>query len=82
MLIPTDESFVFVRCLVFFMEVRVFSPFSCAFTLFFDGGYFVMIHAFIGGFRFGLDAALIEIKSLFFGLVILVWTVDLAEFKI
>ena len=41
-----------------------------------------MIHAFIGGFQFGPDAVLIEIKSLFLGIVILVWTVDLAEFKI
>ena len=46
------------------------------FTLFFDGGYFVMIRAFIGGFRLGPDAAWIEIKSLFFELVIL------ADFKI
>ena len=49
---------------------------------FWMGGYIVMIHAFIEGFRFGPDAAWIEIKSLFFRLVILVWTVDLAEFKI
>ena len=63
--------------------MRVFLPFSCAFTLFFDGGYFFMIHAFIGGFQFGPDATCrIEIKSVFFRLVILVWIVDLAEFKI
>ena len=30
----------------------------------------------------GLDVTQIEIKSLFFRLVFLVWTVDLAEFKI
>ena len=30
------------------------------------GGYFVMIHAFIGEFRIGLDAAWIEIESLFY----------------
>ena len=47
-----------------------------------SGGYFVLFHAFIGGFRIGLDAAWIEIKSSFSGLVILVLTMDLAEFKI
>ena len=47
-----------------------------------SGGYFVLFHAFIGGCRIGPDAAWIEIKRLFFGLVILFWTVDLAEFKI
>ena len=41
-----------------------------------------VIHAFFEGFRVSPDAAWIEIKSLFFGLVILVWTVDLADFKI
>ena len=34
------------------------------------GGYIVMIHAFIERFRFGPDAAWIEIKSLFFRFVI------------
>ena len=45
-------------------------------------GYIAVIHAFFGGFRVSPDAAWIEIKSLFFGFVILVWTVDLADFKI
>ena len=45
-----------------------------------SGGYFVFFHAFIGGFRIGPNAAWIEIKSLFFGLVFLVRIVDLEDF--
>ena len=76
--------------------MRVFSALLCVSTLFFHGGflrdeernlgfriggYFVMIHAFIGGFRSGPDVTWIETGSLFIGLVILVWTVDLADFR-
>ena len=46
-----------------------------------SGGYFVLVHAFIGGCRIGLDAAWIEIKSMFFELVFLVRTVDLEDFQ-
>ena len=46
-----------------------------------SGGYFVLFHSFIGGCRIGLDAVWIEIKSLFFGFVFLVWTVDLEDFQ-
>ena len=46
-----------------------------------SGGYFVLFHAFIRGCRIGPNAAWIEIKILFFGLVFLVQTVDLEDFQ-
>ena len=49
---------------------------------FFGGGYVVIFHASIEGCQSGPDPTWFEIKSLFLGLVILVWTVDLADFKI
>ena len=39
---------------------------SLGFVVLRIGGYIVMVHAFIGGFRVSPDAAWIEMKSLFY----------------
>ena len=40
-----------------------------------------MFHTFIRGFQISPDVAWIEVKSIFIELVILVWTMDVADFK-
>ena len=49
--------------------------------LFFDGGYFVIFHAFIGGCRIGPDAVEIEIKRMFFRDCDFSWTTGLEDFQ-
>ena len=65
---PTDEGFFFCLFCVFllYFSMAVFSEDEERSLGFRIGGYFVMIHAFIGGFRIGPDAAWIEIGSLFY----------------
>ena len=48
---------------------------------FWVGGYFVMIHAFIGGFLVSPDVAWIEIKSLFYRDYDFSWTMGLEYFQ-
>ena len=53
----------------------------CGFGVLRTGGYFVIFHAFIEGYRIGPDVAWIEIKNMFFRLVFLVWIVVLEDFQ-
>ena len=45
------------------------------------GGYIVLVHAFIGGFRVSSDVAWIEIKSLFYRDCDFSWTAGLEDFQ-